>query len=167
MGSNDNKISVKEINMDIKLIDYSDKYKEDLIDVIFDAYKEHPEYGEPDRKSASRYIDWLKTHSTFFKILIVDNEVAGFIVADSNWKDYFDRKTVGEIHEVAIKRKFWGKGLGTFLLNKSLEHFKSAGRNIARLWVGKNNKEAIEFYKRLGFKPLYERWDYLRMERML
>lgn len=165
MGSNNNKISVKEIIMNIKLVDYKDKYKDELISVIFDAYKEHPEYGEPDIKSASRYIDWLKNHSTFFKVLLLDNEVAGFVVADSNWKDFFDGKIIGEIHEIAIKRKFWGKGLGTFLINKTLEHFKGKGRDIVRLWVGKKNKEAIEFYERLGFKTLYEKWDYLRMER--
>lgn len=153
--------------MDIKLIDYKDTYKEDLIDVIFDAYKEHPEYGEPDRKSASKYIDWLKKHSTFFKILLYDNEVAGFIVADANWKDFFDGKVVGEIHEIAIKRKFWGKGLGSYLINKAMEHFKKSGKNVVRLWVGKNNKEAIRFYEKLGFKSLYERWDYVRMERIL
>lgn len=153
--------------MDIKFVDYQDKYKEDLIDVIFDAYKEHPEYGEPDRKSASKYINWLRKHSTFFKVLLVNDEVAGFIVADANWKDYFDGKIVGEIHEIAIKRKFWGKGFGSYLINKALEHLKESGRDIVRLWVGRKNKEAIKFYKKLGFKPLYDRWDYVRMERRL
>jgi mycothiol synthase len=153
--------------MDIKLVDYQDKYKNELINTIFDAYQKHPEYGEPDFKSASKYIEWLKKHSTFFKVLIVNGEVAGFIVADANWKDLSDSKEVGEIHEISIKRKYWGKGFGHYLINEALNHFKEKGKRIVRLWVGKKNKEAVKFYKNLGFRPLYEKWDYIRMEKRL
>ncbi len=153
--------------MDLKLKDFEDQYIDQLIEVIFDAYKDYPEYGEPDAKSAKRYIKWLKKHSTLFKILFVNNEIAGFIVVDANWKDNFDGKIVGEIHEIAIKKKFWNRGLGKYLLNMALEHIKEKGREVARLWVGKKNKRAIEFYEKQGFKKLYERWNWVRMEKRL
>jgi len=158
---------MKENRFKINLLDYDDIYLDSLVEIIFDAYKRHPEYGEPTIRSAKNYIKWLKRHSTFFKIAKVDGEIAGFIVADSNWRDGFDNKIVGEIHEISVKRKFWGHGIGTFMIKEVLNHFKKSGRNIVRLWVGKKNKEAISFYKNLGFKILYERWEWLRMEKRL
>ncbi len=164
MGDNNDKIQTDEI----KFIDFDDKYKEDLVDIIFDAYQDHPEYGEPSPKHAKKYINWLKNHSTMFKIAIQDDKPVGFIVVDTNWKDKFDdNRQVGEIHELAVKKQFWGKGVGSRLLNEALKHIKEKGLDTARLWVGEKNEEAKAFYKKRGFKPLFQGWGWLRMEKRL
>lgn len=150
--------------MKIELKDFSEEYIDDLAQIIMDAYQDFPEYGEPNIKKAKKYINWLKNHSTFFKILFVNGEPAGFIVADANWKS-IDGKKVGEIHELALKKKYWGKGLGKLLLEAALEHLNSQGVNIYGLWVGTKNKSAIEFYKKYGFKPKYDYVKWLRMEK--
>ncbi len=151
-------------DMKVELKDFSEDYADILADIIMDAYQDFPEYGEPNIKKAKKYINWLKNHSTFFKILFVDGEPAGFIVADANWKS-LDGEKVGEIHELAIRKKYWGKGLGKLLLESALEHLKSQGVKVYGLWVGTKNRTAIEFYKKYGFKPVYNYVKWLRMEK--
>ncbi len=164
MGYNNNKVQTDKI----ELVDYEDKYKDNLVDIIFDAYQDHPEYGEPSRKHAKKYINWLKNHASMFKIVTYDSKPVGFIVVDTNWKDKFDNnKRIGEIHELAIKKSFWGKGIGSKLINEALNHIREKGLDTARLWVGEKNTEAINFYKKRGFSPLFQGWGWLRMERRL
>ncbi len=151
----------------IKTDIYKDKYREDLIDIIFDAYSEHPEYGESSRKNAKKYINWLKNHSTMFDIVLDNDKPVAFVVADGNWVSSFSGERVGEIHELAIKKSYWGKGLGKFLMDKALNHFKNLKLKKAGLWVGEKNKRAIEFYKKYGFKPVRKYNQWLRMERNL
>ena len=151
----------------IKLTNYEDKYLDIVIDILMDAYQDIPEYGEANRKQAKRYIKWLKKHSTFFKILFYEDEPAAFIVGDGNWID-IEGKHVGEIHELSVKKKFWGKRLGDFLLNKVLEHFKELGLKKSGLWVGEKNKRAIDFYKKHGFQETgIKYYGWVRMEKNL
>ncbi len=151
----------------IKEDSFKDKYREGLIDIIFDAYSEHPEYGEHSRKSAKRYINWLKNHSTLFDVVLDNDKPVAFIVADGNWISSFSGDNVGEIHELAIRKSYWGKGLGKYLMNKALKHFKELNLKKAGLWVGEKNKRAIEFYKKYGFKTVRKYNQWVRMERNL
>ncbi|WP_457644187.1 GNAT family N-acetyltransferase [Persephonella sp.] len=148
----------------IKLENYSNNYKKDIINTLFEAYLDYPEYGEPSYKSAKRYINWLKNHSTLFKLAFYGDELAGFVVADANWKDLHGRE-VGEIHELAVKKKFWGKGIGKILLEEALKHLKEKGKKEIGLWVGRKNKKAIDFYKKYGFQIEESYRDWLRMVR--
>ena len=138
-----------------------------LVDILFDAYQDHPEYGEPTEKDAKKYIKWLKKHSSLFKVVYDNDYPIAFLVVDTNWIDKFDKKNVGEIHELAIRKKYWGKGIGSLLLDLASKHIKEKGLNIARLWVGEKNKEAIKFYEKKGFKPILQGWGWIRMEKKL
>ncbi len=149
-------------NNEIKLKDYTDSFKKELISVLFEAYLDLPEYGEPSYKSAKRYINWLKNHSTFFKVAFYNDELAGFVVADANWKDLYG-KDIGEIHELAVRKKFWGKGIGKILLEEAVKHLKEKGKKQIGLWVGRKNKKAINFYKKYGFNIRESYRDWLRM----
>jgi len=57
------------------------------------------------------------------------------------------------LHHFGIKPGYRGKGLADLLLKESLEYAKSTGLQI-KLEVHKNNKNAIELYKKAGFKYL-------------
>ncbi|HIQ24901.1 MAG TPA: GNAT family N-acetyltransferase [Persephonella sp.] len=138
-----------------------------LISILFDAYQDHPEYGEPTEKDARKYINWLKRHSTLFKIVYDKECPIAFLVVDTNWIDKFDKKNVGEIHELAIKKDYWGKNIGSMLLDLAFKHIKEKGLSTARLWVGEKNKEAIKFYEKKGFYPIFQGWGWIRMEKKL
>ncbi len=150
-----------------KIKPFSPEYRDQLIDIIFDAYSDFPEYGESSYKSAKRYINWLKNHSTLFDILFDNNKPIAFIAADGNWISSFTNEKVGEIHEIAIKKDYWGKGIGKLFMDKALKHFKDLNLQKAGLWVGEKNKRAIDFYKKYGFKPVRKYNYWLRMERNL
>jgi len=150
-----------------RISDYKPEFREDLIDIIFDAYSEHPEYGESSNKSAKRYINWLKNHSTMFKVLLSGEKPVAFIVVDGNWVSSFTGENIGEIHELAVKKDFWGHGIGKMLMKMALKHIKKLGLKKAGLWVGENNREAIQFYEKLGFKIIGKYNQWLRMERSL
>ncbi len=150
-----------------RLVDFSQEKLDDVVEILMDAYQEHPEYGEASKKHAKRYIKWLKKHSTFFKILYHNNKPVGFVVGDSNWID-LKGENVGEIHELSVKKEYWGKGFGDFLLREVLKHFKEKGLKKASLWVGEKNKRAIDFYKKHGFKETgINYYGWLRMEKRL
>ncbi len=146
---------------------YSQEYRDDLIDIIFDAYSDFPEYGESSYKSAKRYINWLKNHSTLFDVVLDKNKPVAFVVADGNWISSFTGENIGEIHELAVRKDYWGKGIGKKLMEKALKHLKSLGLNKAGLWVGEKNKKAIQFYEKYGFKPVRKYNHWVRMERNL
>ncbi|NPA58161.1 MAG: GNAT family N-acetyltransferase [Aquificae bacterium] len=132
-----------------------------------DAYQDYPQYGEATRKQAKKYINWLKNHSTLFEVAYMDGRPAGFIVADANWKDLKGKK-VGEIHELAVRKEFWDRGIGKKLLERAVKHFRERGLDTAGLWAGDKNERAIRFYKKNGFQDtglVYYGW--LRMERKL
>lgn len=150
-----------------RLENFSDEKIDDLIDILMDAYQEYPEYGESGKKQAKRYIKWLNKHSTFFKILYHNDKPAGFVVGDSNWID-LNGENVGEIHELSVKKEYWGKGYGDFLLKQVLKHFKEKGLKKASLWVGEKNKRAIDFYRKHGFNETgINYYGWLRMEKKL
>ncbi|WP_457626796.1 GNAT family N-acetyltransferase [Persephonella sp.] len=158
---------MEKIEEKVEIVPFSSERLGDVIQILMDAYQDYPEYGEATRKQAKRYIGWLKKHSTLFDVAYINGEPAGFIVADANWKDLHG-KNVGEIHELSIKKKFWGMGLGKKLLERALKHFREKGLKTAALWVGEKNRRAIDFYKKNGFKQTgsaYYGW--LRMERSL
>ena len=144
---------------------FEEEYIDELVDVIFDAYQNYPEYGEPTRKDAKKYLKWLKKHSTLFDVVFDGEKPVAFLVVDTDWKDKFDKKSVGEIHELSVRKNYWGKGIGKFLLNRASKHIKEKGLSTARLWVGEKNKEAISFYEKHGFYPILQGWGWLRMER--
>ncbi len=58
----------------------------------------------------------------------------------------------GEIVDLIISEKARGKGVGTELIKEFLNISKKQGINEITLTTPKENKKAIKFYERLGFK---------------
>ena len=58
----------------------------------------------------------------------------------------------GAIQNLGITANHRGRGLGTFLLQRALVGFRSAGLPKAYLEVTAQNRGAVELYHRLGFR---------------
>ena len=58
----------------------------------------------------------------------------------------------GAIQNLGITAKHRGRGLGTFLLQRALVGFRSAGLTKAYLEVTAQNEGAVKLYQRLGFR---------------
>jgi [ribosomal protein S18]-alanine N-acetyltransferase len=60
----------------------------------------------------------------------------------------------GHIIGLATDEKVRGKGVGSTLLKKALEYFKTRSAQGAWLEVRASNESALKFYEKRGFQPL-------------
>ena len=76
----------------------------------------------------------------------------GYVISYDKY-DYLDYKCPksGEISELIISKKARQKGLGTKLINKLEDYFKSKNCEYVFIDVFAYNKNAIEFYKKKGY----------------
>lgn len=85
--------------------------------------------------------------------LLVLVEKASDTVIGTSWLTNDGRRLY--LHHFAIDPKFQGAGLSMPLLRESQKIAKAIGLQI-KLEVQRDNKRAIHFYKKAGFKPLGE-----------
>lgn len=60
--------------------------------------------------------------------------------------------TFGEIWGIYLLPEFWRQGVGSKLINFAVNELKNKGYRKISLWVLENNKNAIKFYEKQGFK---------------
>ncbi len=144
--------------------------KEDIkhfVEIYQDAYEDLEEYAYTTRREIKNYYRWLMNRDPegiFFAEL---SEPVGVIACDSNWFSPFEMKKVGEIHELAVKREFWGKGIGSKLLEKGIGYLREKNKDFAELWVGERNDRAKKFYEKHGFKEKGRFGKWIRMFRKI
>jgi len=85
----------------------------------------------------------------------VQYEIAGFIVA---------RLIADELHvnNVAIRPEFRGQGLGSALLQTTINQARQRGAKLAQLEVRASNNEAQRLYQKCGFAVVGRRKNYYR-----
>ncbi len=81
-----------------------------------------------------------------------DGHIAGFIATKANGDEDADAKKVGEIGAVYLAPSEWRKGYGRQLVDAAIASLRERGFTEVTLWVLRNNRRAIEFYKALGFR---------------
>ncbi len=140
--------------------------KEDIdifVDIYKNAYEGLEEYAYTSRKEIRRYFKWLygRDKNGFFFAEI--KSPVGFIAIDTSWFSPFEMKKVGEIHEIAVIRSFWGRGVGSKLVEKAMQYAKSRGRSLIELWVGDENFRARRFYEKFGFSKREDFGKWIRM----
>lgn len=59
---------------------------------------------------------------------------------------------------IALKKKYWGKGIGALLMQELLSEAEKAGYEQLELSVFSGNKRAIRMYESFGF----ERWGTIK-----
>ncbi len=80
------------------------------------------------------------------KFLLIDI-IEGIFLSDLHENDYY-------LACVAVDEKFRGKGIGTFILERSKELAKDEGCKRVVLDVDLENEGALRLYERIGFKVL-------------
>lgn len=91
------------------------------------------------------YTNWL--------IYEIDNKIVGFI----NYDSIYDKS---EIEYIYVLDKYRRSGIATELLNKMLEELNNKGIKNVTLEVNSNNRQAINFYEKNGFKNVAIRKNY-------
>ncbi|MEJ7555178.1 MAG: GNAT family N-acetyltransferase [Aquificaceae bacterium] len=139
-----------------------------LVDLYLLGYKGLEEYSYTHPDDVQAYLNWLfRRDVAGIWLAEEDSKVVGFIASDGNWFSKREGKVVGAIHELVVLPEYRNRGIGRALVQKALEYFKSRGLDMAELWVGDENKQAIDFYKNLGFEER-DRFNYwVRMTKAL
>ena len=149
----------------MKIIEYEDKYLEDIKDLLVELEEYiisidqdnldvlHKEYRE---KKAILDLNEVKDNNGKCFIAIEDNKAVGLIMGcifPYDEYDYLDYKCPkrGEITELIVSKRSRIKGIGTLLMNKMEDYFKSVGCEYIFVDVFAYNKNAINFYDKKGY----------------
>lgn len=152
-------------NDDIEIIEYEDKYLEDVKDLLVELEEYilsidkdnldllHPEYRE---KMALLDLEEVKNNNGKCYLAIEKNKVVGLImgyVRSYDEYDYLDYRCPksGEISELVVSNKIRSKGIGQKLINTMEEYFKNIGCEYVFVDVFSYNENGIKFYDKKGY----------------
>ena len=109
--------------------------------------------GEEVKKGAKRFTDYtLDKYLSQPEGLLVaeeDGKVSGICFGHIEPED----KETGWLYYTAIDPVVQGKGIGSKLLEKLTEYFRSQG--IKKIKTGTNRPKAVGFYEKHGFTPIH------------
>ncbi len=150
--------------INVKIIKNPLKIKKYFIEIYKSAYKNtNPEYYETTNEEIERYFKWLHNHAPDgFIFLYFNKKPVGFAVVDFDWYDDKLNDVVAEIHEICIKKEYQNKGLGKILLDKITEFAKNKKLKFLCGYVGKENYQSLNFFKKYGFEENEIRWGIWR-----
>ncbi len=155
----------EKVSFKIERVEDVEPLIDELLELYTRAYEGLEEYAYNTPSSIRRYLRWLHRHDPEGMFVARDQEgrIVGFIAVDSNWINRGRR--VGEIHELVVGPEARGKGLAKALIEKAIDYFRSKGLKTSGLWVGEHNRSAKKLYEKLGYKELYTKGIWIRMEK--
>ncbi len=149
----------------MEIILYEDKYLEEVRDLLVeledyivsidedDLDRVGPNYRE---KMALYDLEEVKNNDGKCFLALEDNKVVGLImgyIRKYDEEDYLDYKCpkYGVVKELIVSSKIRNKGVGTLLLEKMEDYFKSVDCEYIGLEVFAYNKNALNFYTKNGY----------------
>lgn len=92
----------------------------------------------------------LEEDSSKYIVAMLDGEPAGFVFLWLRLGATKDRHVAWL--GIAVRRKYWGKGVGTGLINEAISLAKKSGCRKLMLGTIEGNERAIRLYNKFGFK---------------
>jgi len=122
----------------------------------FDNYYRKSKNGN---KRFAEFIEkQISNRNSLVLVAIIQNQICGYLFAlKAKHPPVFEVIKYGFISDVAVSRKFRRKGIGKFLYDHAIEWFKKHNIEHVELSVATTNPISNNFWKKLGFKPYYER----------
>ena len=103
-------------------------------------------------ESEERFIRRFKSNK---KNLMLIAEHDGKIVGNASIeRNRTPRYSHGAELSIALRREFWGQGIGTRLMELLIEFAKKSGVEILYLEVRCDNERAIKLYRKFGFSTI-------------
>jgi len=110
---------------------------------------------EDVRERAKAYIaNAIKDKNSLVLVAEHNNKVIGVLKADIRERFFNDPITEGYIIEFYIMPEYRKQGLGTELLELAIERLKQRGAQIIAAEFPSQNKIAVDFYTKQGFRPI-------------
>lgn len=149
----------------MKIIEYENKYLEDVKDLLVELEEyiisideDELDHLHDDYRDNMAVLDLQEVNEKNGKcyLAIENNRVIGLImgyVRVYDKYDYLDYKCPksGEISELIVSKSVRSKGVGSKLMETMEKYFKSIGCEYVLLDVFAYNENAIKFYKKQGF----------------
>jgi len=147
--------------LEIKRLRNPEVFKNKFKEIYLSAYESvKNEYYEHTEEEIEDYFNWLVKHAyDGFLVAYYKNKPVGFLILDLDWYDNKLRKKVAEIHEICIKEKYKRKGVGKKLVKTAEKLAGKYGLNYICGWVGKENYESMNFFKKLSFEEGEIGWN--------
>lgn len=127
-------------------------------DTFYEAFsaqntKENMKAYSDDAFTAEKIKDELNNPDSRFYFIYSNNEPAGYLKVnvDSAQSEPMGHDSL-EVQRIYILRKYHKQGFGKALLNLSYDIARELNKNKIWLGVWEKNENAIDFYKKQGFK---------------
>lgn len=138
-----------------------------FVEVYESAYGGLMEYKYKRISEIKKYFKWLyKRDAQGFYLAEEEGQGLGFIAGDANWVNYEGQRVLA-IHEIFVIPEKQGKGIAKGLMQKVVEHGAEQGLRRVELWVGRNNRKAISFYYKFGFREKRQWGEWILMSMTL
>ena len=103
-------------------------------------------------ESEKRFINKFKSNK---KNLMLVAEISGEIIGNASIeRNRTPRYSHRAELSIAVKKKFWGRGIGSRLMELLLDFARESGVEILYLEVRSDNERAINLYKKFGFSSI-------------
>jgi len=125
--------------------------KQNICNYKIDTIVRGNEISDSEKEKISKYInESLIEHLKDYKIIMVEDEFAGMfcMYLINNGQDYL-------LDEIYLIDKYRKKGIATSLVKYSIKEAQNLKKDLY-LWVYKSNLNAINIYKKSGFKIVNE-----------
>lgn len=85
-------------------------------------------------------------------IAIEDENIIGYLAGTINEKGSYELLQYGEINNMLVDNNYRGSGIGKKLINRFKEYCKTKNITNLKVVASAKNLNAIDFYKKQGFK---------------
>lgn len=122
---------------DLSIVDFDEKYMEDLLDLERECFDQYMRYSEEVFK-------YYFAKNSIFKIARCCDLLIGYVLADVEGD-------ICHVVSIAVKPSYRRRGIGSVLMNSAMGECRSRGASVAVLEVETGNTPAINMYTKLGF----------------
>jgi ribosomal protein S18 acetylase RimI-like enzyme len=92
-----------------------------------------------------------KQGNAFYVAEDFNGEIVGELWVGINKSDLFG-EDIAWIYDITVKTGYQGRGIGTVLMEKTVEHAHMKGLKEIGLMVNARNTKAVELYEKMGFQ---------------
>ena len=86
-------------------------------------------------------------------VAIEDNKIVGVLLGEVLPQEEWYTEQIATLDNIFVLKEYRRRGIGQELYNYFKEDIKNKGIRIIELHTLSNNKNAISFYKKIGFEP--------------
>ena len=144
----------------VKIKDYDEVLKL-MVDIQMYHAKLHPNIYKDtkDIMTKKRFREIVKNKGL---LVAVENKIIkGVLGIDifNETRNFMQPRKIMYIHTFVVKEKYRGRGIGTLLLNYAMKIKDEKKIDVISLHVDDKNKNAVKFYKKLGFKVINHKME--------